>query len=109
METGGTVFWGEVEGIVASDVFEDADNVLLKALGALTEVPKSNAELGCFSEVIYDGAVVQTGFPAFAGVVPNALGPVLAKLPNPPPPPNAPVVVGFVEPTNGELNCPNDG
>ena len=42
METGGTVFWGEVEGIVASDVFEDADNVLLKALGALTEVPKSN-------------------------------------------------------------------
>lgn len=110
METGDTGFSGEVEGVVVSAAAKDADDVLPNALRVVTEVPSPNAELCCFSEVVSEVAVAQTGFASFErdAMVPNALGPVFAKVPKPPPPPNVPAVTDFMGATGGAFDCPND-
>ena len=66
METGGTGFSGEVEDVVLSDAAGAVDDVLPNALGVVTDDPKPNAELGCFSGVVSEGAIAQAGFASFA-------------------------------------------
>ena len=111
VETGGTGFSGDVEGVLLSAATEEADGVLLNVLSVVTEVPEPNVELGCLQGVVSEGAVAQACLASFAGdgVAPNALGPAFAKLPNPPPPPNDPVLVGFVGATDSALDCANVG